>query len=105
MVFSEIITFGVYKLKSSIPADQLWVVRPYRGVGFIYCKPLNCNIKEIHQDDDRISVIQIINKGLTIVGTYLPFFSGISCGKCNETLDKMHAIIDTVHCLVIILAW
>ena len=32
---------------------------------------------------------------LTIVGTYLPFFSGTSCEKYNETLDKIHAIIDT----------
>ena len=86
-------------LKSSILADQLLVGRPYGGVGFICRKPLNCNIKEIPQDDDRISVIQIVNHGqitLTIVGIYLPFFSGTSFENYNETLDKIHAIIETL---------
>ena len=93
-------------LKSSIPAHQLLIGRPYGGVGFICRKPLNCNIKEIPQDDDRISVIQIVNNGqirLTIVGTYLPFFSGTSCEKYNETLDKIHAIIDNLDSPVILL--
>ena len=78
----------------------------YGGVGFICRKPLNCNIKEIPQDDDRISVIQIVNNGqirLTIVGTYLPFFSGTSCEQYNETLDKIHAIIDNLDSPVILL--
>ena len=48
-------------LKSSIPADQLLVGGPHGGVGFICRKPLYCKIKEIPQDDDRISVIQIVN--------------------------------------------
>ena len=93
-------------LKSSIPADQLLAGRPYGGVGFICRKPLNCNIREIPQNDDRISVIQIINNGqirLTVVGAYLPFFSGTSCEKYNETLDKIHAITDAADSLVILL--
>ena len=93
-------------LKSSIPADQLLIGRPYGGVGFICRKPLNCNIKEIPQEDDRIPVIQIVNNGqirLTIVGTYLPFFSGTSREKYKETLDKIHAIIDNVDSPVILL--
>ena len=93
-------------LKSSIPADQLLAGRPYGGVGFICRKPLNCNIREIPQNDDRISVIQIINNGqirLTVVGSYLPFFSGTSCEKYNETLDKIHAITDATDSPVILL--
>ena len=33
---------------------------------------------------------------LTIVGIYLPFFSGTSFENYNETLDKIHAIIETL---------
>ena len=74
------------------------VGRSSGGVGFICRKPLNCNINEIPQDGDRISVIQIVNNGqitLTIVGIYLPFFSGTTFENHNETLDKIHAIIET----------
>ena len=93
-------------LKSSIPADQLLVGKPYGDVGFICRKSLNCNTKEKPQDDNRISVMQIVNNGqirLTIVGTYLPFFCCISSEKYDETLDKIHAIIDNVDSPVILL--
>ena len=44
-------------------------------------------------------VIQIVNNGqitLTTVGIYLPFFSGTSFENYNETLNKIHAIIETL---------
>ena len=46
-------------LKSSMPADEVVTGRPYVGVGFICKAPPNCIIKDVPQDDNRISVIQI----------------------------------------------
>ena len=64
-------------LKSSMSADEVVTGHPYGGVGFICKAPPNCIIKDVPQDDNRISVIQILNNAttiLTLVGVYLPFY-------------------------------
>ena len=93
-------------LKSSMPADEVVTGCPYGGVGFICKAPPNCIIKDVPQDDNRISVIQILNNAtiiLTLVGVYLPFYHTSSSVLYNEILDKVHGIMETAGSPVILL--
>ena len=92
-------------LKSSVPADEVLAGRPYGGVGFVCRKREHCTIKNVPHDDNRISVIQIINNKhvlVTIVGVYLPFFCNSSIIEFSETLDKIHAIMESINSPVVL---
>ena len=78
-------------LKSSVPADEVLAGQPYGGVGFVCRKREHCTIKDVPHDDNKISVIQIINNKnvlVTIVGVYFPFYCNSSIIEFSETLDK-----------------
>ena len=54
-------------LKSSIPADAVLQGRPYGGTGFI-CKPVqHCTFHNVPQEDDRISVIEVLNNNCVVI--------------------------------------
>ena len=84
-------------LNSSVPADEVLAGQPYGGVGFVCCKREHC--KNVPHNN-RISVIQIINNKnvlVTIVGVYLPFYRNSSIIEFSETLDKIHAIMESIN--------
>ena len=86
-------------LKSSIPADAVLQGRPYGGTGFI-CKPVqNCTFHGVPREDDRISVIEILNNNrvvITLISVYLPYFHSESTPLYSETLDKLHGTIQNI---------
>ena len=91
-------------LKSSVPADEILIGRPFGGVGFVCRKLKHCTIKEIPHEDNRLSVIQIVNNKnilVTIIGVYLPYFNSSSTLLYDETLNKIHAIIESVNSPII----
>ena len=71
-----------FYLKSSMPADEVVTGPPYRGEGFICNAPPNCIIKEVPQDDNRVSIIQILNN-----------VSNIAHSKCNEFLNYINLLV------------
>ena len=90
-------------LKSSVPADEVLAGQP--GVGFVCRKREHCTIKNVPHDDNRISVIQKINNKIvlvTIVGVYLPFYCNSSIIEFSETLDKIHAVMESINSPVVL---
>lgn len=87
-------------LKSSIDPEQLSNGRPHGGIGFI-AKPLNgITLKSLSVESDRISGLQLIAHGkilVTILGVYLPFFSGQAeqIQHFSETVDLLAATLET----------
>ena len=99
-----------YNLKSSVPEDEVLIGRPFGGVGFVCVKIQNCTIKEISQEDNRLSVLQLINnKNVlgTLIGvsniTNLSYSCASSTPQYNEALDTIHAIAKTVNSPIILL--
>ena len=94
-------------LKYSVPADQVLIGRPFGGVGFVCRKIQNYTVKEISQEDNKLSVIQLINNKkvlVTLIGVYLPYLNCASLTpQYNETLDKSLAIAETVNSPIILL--
>ena len=83
----------------AIPADTVLQGRPYGGTGFI-CKPVqHCTFHNVPQEDDRISVIEVLNNNpvvITLIGVYLPYFHSESTPLYSETLDNLHGIIQKI---------
>ena len=48
-------------LNLSVPADEILIGRPFGGVGFVCQKLKHCTINEIPHEDNRLSVIQIVD--------------------------------------------
>ena len=93
-------------LKSSVPEDEVLIGRPFGRVGFVCVKIQNCTIKEIPQEDNRLSVIQLINNKsvlVTLIGVYLSYSCASSTPQYNEALDKIYAIAKTVNSPIILL--
>ena len=69
---------------------------------FFVRKNSKLHYKEISQEDNRLSVIQLINNKkvlVTLIGVYLPYFCASSTPQYNETLEKIHAIAETLNSL------
>ena len=86
-------------IKSGMQMNDTYIGRPYGGVGFIARKMANITVRDLMQDDDRISVIELRYNSmicLTVIGVYMPYHSNSSCIAYSETLDKIQGIINNV---------
>ena len=81
--------------------NDTYIGRPYGGVGFIARKMANITVRDLMQDDDRISVIEPRYYGmicLTVICVYMymPYHSNSWCIAYSETLDKIQGIRNNV---------
>ena len=92
-------------LKSSIPADEILAGRPYGGVGFV-CKQIpSFTLKDVPNQSDRISVLEVTQNGhtvLTVIGAYLPYHCANSAEAYSETLDQVYSIMESTDSPVVL---
>ena len=89
-------------MKSSVDAESVLEGWAHGGMGWICNKTNNVTYKAIDIDNDRISGIQIIVQGKTVMNildVYLPFHNGSSdqIELYGETLECLHSKIDSYH--------
>jgi hypothetical protein len=88
-------------MKSSVNAEELLIGRPHGGIGFIANRQKNITYKPITIDSDRITGVQVISGGktlLTVFGVYLPYYNGHNdqIQLYSETLDILQSSIDAM---------
>ena len=84
--------------KSSVDPQAISCGRPHGGVGFIGKKSSDYTYRIKHVTSDRLRVIQIVNDSnvlLTVIGVYMPFYTGSSdqIELYVETLDILQAVV------------